>query len=327
MVYEEKTLKSDLFVRKPVDDVCRKINDNSSKQIILNGGRGTGKSTILYNLRNSSIGTDSPTFYTYFESATSIPREPNNLFNEEFLKHYYELKFSLKLLQNIKEKYPIIFVKYFLGINETARNLNMEMCDYINNRFYVNPRGSIDTYLAPGQMSYEILERLKSGLGIGSINVSIDRFDHINGSSAYVQNLLSEYFSMFDKTIITADDPSVSIENVREKGFDIITADYGGNIDIVRDIINRKIQEQTAYDQRKYFNLSLVTGEILERLIADSNGNISIMLKAATEAVDSYQWYAGKRDFGELLLLETQELVKQSDKMLSYSKNPPKFHL
>ena len=50
----EELLNSNLFVKEPVFELLKRIKENSSKKIILTGGRGIGKS-VFYKHRNSKI--------------------------------------------------------------------------------------------------------------------------------------------------------------------------------------------------------------------------------------------------------------------------------
>ena len=84
-IYTERFIQTNEFVEKPVNEFCNKIKNNSSKKIILSGGRGTGKSLILYNNQNININSKEQCIFTRFDSVGQFP----STFNELFLSHYY----------------------------------------------------------------------------------------------------------------------------------------------------------------------------------------------------------------------------------------------
>lgn len=79
LIYDER------FIREPADKYSRALQEKSSSRIILNSGRGTGKSVILNNMENRNVGTNEPVIYTHFDSVVNFSRVPTERFNEVFL--------------------------------------------------------------------------------------------------------------------------------------------------------------------------------------------------------------------------------------------------
>lgn len=324
-------LTGEQFVREPVDSLSIKIDDNDSKRIILNGGRGTGKSIILQNMENKGIETKTPTIYTHFDSVINFSVMPNKVFNECFFEHYYELCFSWKLLKFIEKNYVLTYETYFKDIELLLKGLSSELDIYIKKLRYNDI--SLGRYLSSTEISSEILRRLKECLGIDSFNLAIDRFDWTNGKSVFSQQVLSRYFDMFDKTIITSDDENLedanNIKKLEEKGYAFIIANYGCNIDVVKHIIRRRIKlyNQGIKNPNNYFNADVITDEIYQNLIDKTNGNISAMVASASGVTDLWNWY-GSNDVDWYQLFdaaidEQLSTVRQLKKMST----PPKLHL
>ena len=55
------------FVREPALEFIKKIKTCPDKKIILTGGRGSGKSSVLYNFENTGIGNLNQLIYTRFD--------------------------------------------------------------------------------------------------------------------------------------------------------------------------------------------------------------------------------------------------------------------
>ncbi len=323
-------IKMEQFIREPVDLLSKEIIENSSKKIILNGGRGTGKSVILHNTQDKGLGTENQIMLMQFDSLTIFPNSPNELFDEKFLNHYYELRFSWKLLSYISANYILTYESDFKDIEELLRNISKNTDDCINNMYY--EKKELQRYLMPTEISSEILERFKKKFGINTLTLAIDRFDWMNGSSAYVQQIISKYFDLFDKTVITTDD--LSIENkqreLENKGYAFITAMYGKNADVVKQIIRKRIElyNEIKDNFKKSLDENIMTDKIYNNLVNESNGNISLMLNTFGEITDLLDWKNGyvqnlEEEFNAEMSIQLHKM-KQLRKM---DATPPKLHL
>ncbi len=309
----EELINTEAFVREPVDSLTKEIRDNSSKKIILNGGRGTGKSVTLSCMQNQGLGMESQTILMRFDSVIGFAKYPTKWFNEAFFAHYYELVFSWNLLSFIKQHYGLTYETYFQDIEALLQNVSQNTDDYIQNIYYEEK--TIERFLRPTEISSEIITRLKKYLGIQKLNLAIDRFDWINGSSSYTQSLISKYFNLFDKTVITVDDDSLEKGRLIKNGYSIVPITYGKEIDVIKQIIKKRI------------GVDIFTNEMYRKLIEESNGNISFIIDTCGEVRDILNWEDEKVDidteFNETL---NHQLIRRKE-LRERDGNPPKFYL
>ena len=316
------------FIREPADKYGRTLQENSSSRIILNSGRGTGKSVILNNMENRNVGTNEPVIYTHFDSIVNFSRVPTDRFNEVFFEHYYEINFSWKLLNHIKKYYVLTYQNYFKDIELLLKKITEEL-DKSVKRLYIDEM-VINNPLYATQISSEIIERLKKHLGISSVILAIDRFDWTNGRSGYAQQRLSKYFDLFNKVIITSDDEALIDEINRKqfenKGYSFVSQNYGNDLSIIKSIIRKRIQTYNATNNDYRFNEDDITNVIYENLINNSNGNISTMLTTVYEVINLSKWENGKVDLSDLF---TKCLDEQNNNVKELKKIsvPPKLHL
>ena len=323
----QKLLTTDQFVNEPVNEISKILNENSSKRIILNGGRGTGKSTILYNMENISVGTDKPIIYTQFDSVINFSVTPNNIFDKIFFEHYYELCFSWNLLNFIEKNYFINYEKYFKDIETLLKSISKEFDKSIRNIRYHEIL--LNRYLFSKEIASEIIKRFKKYLSPSSFTLIIDRFDWINGRSAFSQQILKKYFDLFDKTIITSDDEKLNDANTKklfeEKGYSVTTANYGNNLEIVKNIIKKRIQLHNQ-NTDTYFNVDNIDDVIYKNLIYRTNGNLSLMLSSMNEVINLFEWHDRKTDIIDLFDLSIEKELNKS-KQLKKISSPPKLYL
>ncbi len=328
----QEIIQTEQFIREPVDSLNQKINENSSKKIIVNGGRGSGKSLILLNNQNKGLGTENQTILMNFDSIISLSTSPNELFSEAFFNHYYELLFSLKLLSYIKSNYALTYESHFSDIGVMLHSISKNTSDFINNIYY--EKKTLQKYLLPGEISAKIIERFKKCLGINTLTLAIDRFDWMNGSSAYTQHIISKYFDMFDKIIITVDDLALDEQDkkseLEKQGYSFITANYGKNVDVVKQIIKKRIAyfNEITNNSQKSFHENILTDKIYNNLVRKANGNITIILDTLREIAYLLDWKNGsvedlEDEFDNELNIQLNKL-KQIRKI---DATPPKFHL
>ena len=63
----QQLIKTEQFIREPVDTLSRELTESSSKKIILDGGRGSGKSVVLENIQDKGLGTRNQTILIRFD--------------------------------------------------------------------------------------------------------------------------------------------------------------------------------------------------------------------------------------------------------------------
>ena len=330
----EKILETPEFVRKPVDKVCEKIENSDSKRIILSGGRGAGKSVVLESLEKKHLDDERHFIYTGFSTIPIFGHAPDDLFPEQFWKHYYELYFAQKILWHIKGNnynHGMIYENHFQEVNLLLNDIAMQTTSYINNATYGGV--SINRYLAPMELSSQIVDDIKKHLNLKSLSLMIDRFDWTNGRSELVQELLSQYFDLFDQVIVTTDDESLLERKNRkaliEKGYSFINVNYGKNMMVIKSIIRRRIQNHNQNLRRgeNRFPEDIITNEIYQSLITKTNGNIKVMLDSMRKLLNHYWFYDESFDIEKHAEQAIDESVENYQKIKEMDACPPKFYL
>lgn len=326
----EELVNSREFVREPIDRICNFFENSSSKKTILCGGmgtgRGSGKSVILQNLEKRGIGREQQYIYTSFD--LGFIHSLDSICTQEFFEHYYEVIVTKKILNYINKFYKYTYESKFKLIDKEIDILIKEINNYINlARYYDNMK--LSKYLKTGEISGEILTKFKKSLNIDSLNVSIDRFDWINGSSELSQTLLSKYFNIFDKTIITSDDEQVKTDDYNKKylrdGFAIHKTMIGKNTEVLKEIIRIRIKK---YNNEKNigFNPNILTDNIYKIMIDKAHGNINLILDSVSDFVDEWYFKEGKLDVEQQIndcMDKNSDTVKKLQKM----SRPPKLYL
>lgn len=326
-IQASELIKSDELVREPVDDFSNKILNSNSKKIVLTGGRGIGKSVILYNIELKGLGTEKQTILVNFGSIMTLPKEYDEIFDEKFINHFYEVQFCSKILNYIKRNYSLTYETYFKYYEQLLKNINEKTCNYINNSIF--EKVTLDSYIKPTQFSETILKNLKAYLGISSISLAIDRFDWINGSSSIPQKVLYKFFEMFDKVIITSDDETIKKDNLINSGYEVIDVNYGKNELVIKEIIRKRIKKYNENKKICYLTFpdDNITNEIYHRLINKTNGNISCMLNCVSEVITDWQIENGNIDLNEQFDKESEQQLIKIKKIKNMDANQPKLYI
>ena len=328
-ISQNQLLFDNKFVREPVDELCKELNNNSSKRIILTGGRGTGKTLSLYNNENRGIGSENQCIYTSFDSCYINRVSQDEYINETFFNHYYELVLSFKLLNYIKKYYGLTYDNNFKDIEALLNNIRVNTDYYINNVHFINI--PLDRYLEPTEISKDIIDKLRSSLNINYLTLGIDRFDWTNGNSSLSQNILSKYFEMFDKVIITSDDERMLNKNNRklylDKGYTFVDANYGNDINVVKKILQRRIEEYNKQIVQGQINFPInnIDDEVCEILINKTN-NISLMIDSLYEVIRMWNWKDKIIDINKEFDLASDEQLKVFKRLKKMSRSK-KIHL
>lgn len=324
IIKPEQLKKLALLVNEPVDKISKELINNDSKKIILNSNRGTGKSIVLNDIQNKSLNTDNQTIYTRFDSMLNIASKPDSYFDDKFFKHYYELIISLKLLSYIKNNYPKLYEDKFKSDYEYLKFLTNCTDNYIKDYWFGY---KLDHYLKQGVITKTIIRKFKQNTNIDKLNIAIDNFDSINSASCYTQELLSNYFDFFDKTIITVNEPLSN--NKKYKDFDCKTISYNKDINVIKQIIGKRIAlyNLNKTDYEYYFDQNNITGDMYLSLITKTNGNISLMLEIIHNLIKTYNFYDKKIDIETQLNKEIDIQLNVQNKLIKINKNKPKFYL
>ena len=314
-------VNSEEFVREPVDKEINGILNSSSSRIILTGGKGIGKSTVLCGLEKRGLGCKEQTIYDNPEGVITLAKEPTEMFNSKVFDYLSELRFTNNILFYIKRNFPIVFKKYFEKDMESIHSLLDELFKQLNNAYFEDI--TIECKYGIKELSLDVLNRFRQIMEIDKLNIAIDRFDKMNGSSEYVQNTYAKYFDMFDKVILTSDDTSLDSERLFSKGYDLRHISYGNDKDVLREIIRRR---KSLYEDNKTYKELFTTDLFLDKL-TKFDGNIDLSLETLACVRDLFSWYNGSDHSVESILDEAIEEKKEYSKKLERIISKPTLYV
>jgi len=314
-------VNSEEFVREPVDKEVNEILNSSSNKIILTGGKGIGKSTVLCGLEKRGLGCKEQTIYANPEGVITLAKEPNEMFCNRVFDYLSELRFTNNILFYIKNNYPIVFKKYFEKDMESVHSLLDELFKQLNNSCFEDV--TIECKHGTKELSFDVLNRFRQIMEIDKLNIAIDRFDKMNGSSEYVQKTYERYFDMFDKVILTSDDPNLDNEGLFAKGYNLRHISYGNDKDVLKEIIRRR---KSLYEDNKTYKELFTTDLFLDKL-TKFDGNIDLSLETLVCVRDLFSWYNGSDHSVESILDEAIEDKKESAKKFERIISKPTLYL
>ena len=323
-----KLLVSDLLIGEPIDEVNKNITDTNARRVVLASGRGSGKSVILGKRELDSLNTKNPAILTRFDAAGMFGTKDNQFFNKKVIEHYYEVVMAKKLLNYIKEYYPELYRRDCARIDSVVSEKILEVDRYINNAFYQNV--GLSQTLFSGEIVSEIVSILRKGTKADSLTLMIDRFDWTHNSDPRVQNILKNYFDMFERVIVTSDDSSIKDDRRRnsleDKGFKIVDFGYSSNPQVVKDIIKPRFLLDESKVGSKKFSVDDISDEDFVSLVDRCDGNISTMLDVLRDTETLYHWSGGNFSMSDAIDTECTDKLRGVKQLRKMSK-PQKLHL
>lgn len=320
-------LFSDLLEKESVDEVNLRLTGNNKRgKLILTGSRGCGKSTVLAVRENTATQTSDPAMLVSFEGTGLFGSKENRRFNRTVMEHYYEVIMCNKFLNYVKKYYPQLYTAKFSRFEDTIVTRLDEIDRYLSNYRYTDV--DLREKLFSGEALSEMCSVFRSCAKADTLTLMIDRFDWTHNSDPRVQKILSNYFTMFEKVIITSDDSTLLRDkkkkaNLDKSGYEIVVMDYGCNIDTVKKIVEARFKVDG--DEIDNFPVEFTSDEEFRKIVEVSGGNIDTVLDIFRYAEIIHNWDF-KGDCSTVLDDASQEktsLIKQFRKM--YKK--PKFHL
>lgn len=315
---KEKVIKGHIY-QEPVNELVGELKANTSKRIILTGNKGSGKSTILYQMEKEGITTYNPSIISYFDSVGITLGECDK---EELYTHMYELEMSNNILNYINKYYRDIYYDHFKDLHRLIKSLITELNIYIRNIGFQNVK--INRMYKNGELTEKIVKTFKKSLE--SLTLIIDKFDSIDNGSELSQRKLSNYFDLFDKIIIVGEDKTIKSERKQElnnKGYQIINVEYGTNINNIKGILFPIIGKYniSLIKDDIPFPLENLTDELLTKVSNMTKGNIDIILKSVANTHVLASWKDVTFNFEETLL---REVKRQLDIRLELDNMSPK---
>lgn len=305
-------MDSYVLVEKPVDKEVASILNSESKKIILAGERKTGRTVVLRSMEKRGLNTKEQSIYCWHEGIIMHSIEPDGWFNKEAFDCYYELCFMKVINKYIRDNYPSIYEKYFKedkGIKRYHSICKQFDSTFNNHLFGDEP---FDIKLASKELSKGILDKFREIQELDRLNLLVDGFDRINGSSKYVQEIYQRYFDMFDKVVVTTDDKSINRRKLRKEGYDIRKIMYGNNKNVVKEIIERRV---AAYEFEKHVRVGrkrFIDDSFISRLIQEM-GTLGLSIEVVSEIIANLDFYKG-RSFEEMTDYAIEEVKSSEEK-------------
>lgn len=297
-------VNSDNLIKEPLYLAAKEIKNLGAKKIILRG-EGNGKSTLLYFLQKNTAYSNNPFIVVSFETmGWSIFTIANNnsTFNEELFRYYIECKFASEILNYLKDFYEFSYKLYFEKYHQFIYDNIDEIYHYINNSIY-NENMTIDINLKNKEAVKKILNMFKKEGKFKNISLGIDNFDKLNNSDSLTQKIISEYFNLFNKVIITSKSDFLPdewyktyfYENSNLYTYVPYEITYGKYEEIVKEILIKRIDEHNRKERENNnfvdFPKDWLNYQNLKLLIDKTNGNIKIMLDILRNLISHYNFY------------------------------------
>ena len=279
------------LVEKPVAKEVNSILNSESKKIILAGERETGRTVVLRSIENRGLNTKEQSIYCLLQGVVMHSKEPEGWFNEKAFDCYYELTFTSVILGYIRDTYPSIYEKYFQEEKERFCSISKRYNNTFNNNIFGDK--TFDINLATKELSKGILDKFREIQGLDRLNLLVDNFDRMNGSSKYVQEIYKKYFDMFDKVVITTDDKSIDKIRLKREGYDIRKISYGKNKNVLKEIIERRVVIHEAEKNVNVGRKRFIDDSFICRLIQEM-GTLGLSLKVVNNIVEHLAFYEGR---------------------------------
>lgn len=321
----DKLLLSDLFVSDVVGQTNAGIDIIGGNRVILAGNRGTGRSVILSSREREHAGSENPSIYTRFDACGMFGKREDEVFNREFMEHYYEVLMSGKILDYVRRFYPDVYVKKFMKDDALYEGRLYDTDKYIRDAYYVERQ--LREKFSPKEITGDLVGKVRNSIGADSLELMIDRFDWTHNSDERIQSILANYFDLFDRTIITSDDSTIDKKHLNDEGYSIGQCGYTHIPVVVREIIKRRIDLGKEMNQDETpFPIDEVSDKTIRDLVDRTDGNMNLMLNAMIEAESLYSWHGEKADVDEVVD-RAASLALESEKQLRKVSHPQKLHL
>ncbi len=247
-----------VFIYEPVKQIIDKIKSSKKNKIILTGVEDSGKklTTLQYMSENEEI-------FVYL--------------NVISLQHYNIAKTNIKMEAYIESIVAgeLLKVLSVLGLDSQMLLLNSNV-PYLKE----NPE-TLRNYKV-GDLISSLIYRIRK-LTDKNIVFVVDKMDLSNND---IQEIISKYFDLFDKSIIISSDNMVYNNKERQldlinKDFDIIKVDYAKNPDVLIKIIDSRIEyyNKKCNPSNKLLTLNeMLDYKTISKIANLSNGNIRKIL-------------------------------------------------
>ena len=275
----EELIKSDEFVKEPVDKIINSILGSDKKKVILVGGPGSGKSVVLNSFVNKNLGEKEKTIYHIPEV---LPYSFEKDFSSDLINYWFELYIAARTLNYIKKNYPKIHEEYFEDDNSKVYNRLEMLNSYM--RFCEYKKKTIETDITTGDITIDVLRRFREIAKIDKLNWAIERFDSTSRSTEYTQKLYEKYFALFDKVVLISNDTSLDKNRLENNGYSINELTYGKDKDVLREIILRRIRWYNKTQDANVYE-ELFTRDLFINKLDCTDGDIELAISILFEFI------------------------------------------
>lgn len=270
---------NDDIINEKLDDLSKKINLSKSRKIIVTGDKKSGKSEALkYYTQKSNNNSRCVVYIDYKDVLYKAA-----LSNKEY-DFYYELIFVKKMLESVK----LLNDKIFSNFEFFEKIVNIELSkfrEFLLTRFYSSDEkikfkkhGLIKNMIKLFELS-----------GIERVNLVIDHFDFVGESSERFQKFMEEYFSYFNKVIITSNEKMKDdkIKKLKNNGYFFVEVNNGKNREFIRRVLSNyldNMEKNEIFDVNYILRIHnlyvmIVDDSFVDNLIDRCNGNIDMMMQ------------------------------------------------
>lgn len=298
-------------VQEPVNKILDKINESNEKVLVLNGERGSGRTTVLLSKEAQSKAGKEINIYNHFEHA-GIGVTMQDV-GEDLIKHKYELEMTSVLLRYLTsngicdENIEIIAEEV-----KKLRKLFVYDINYLgiekNFKSEIKQQGHYTEYLT---------KVIRSTYHPEKFSFLVDRFDWMFNRSMEAQRCIQDYFSLFDQVVLTTDD-----DNYASK-YPTLEVNYGKNKEIVKEIIRKYVDAINGTKNiEEQLNLNDISDETIEYITEMANGNIDVILQSISAL---YLYQNGELD--SALRMKIGEKISMTKKLILPEHLHPKFYI
>lgn len=259
--------------------------NESDKDILVVGTRGTGKTTMINDLLqtdNDKVVIDGTLKYT--ESLFLKDKDIYNL--------YQTCLIIKKIINDIKNRYEEKYIKEFILYEMHIDNIIRQIYFMGMTDIYKKGTDIINEELLnmPEILLDRLLNLMNKKLDLKDITLVIDNFDVVEGSSQNYQRFIYNRIKSYLRLILTISDKNVVNNDTLLKDFnkdnEIVKMDYSKDIDSVRNILDNEVRN-TFIRKQHYsmgYNLNFVlSNETIGLMIKKTNGNLFDMLTAVRD--------------------------------------------
>lgn len=274
-------IENGCVLQEPINNIIKGFHD---KKIIISGPSFSGKSLLgEYYIGNLNKTCSKGIYYPVHRTGEDIIYTLN--VSREILEQYTRMRMIKKLYLMAKQFDVGLYNSDFKAMDERVRENIKKM---ISN---VNKEKVLKDLLISEECKEKVIDDIKNKMQIESLEIV---FDMLDNHSLVTQEVIKEYFDLFDRIIILTKDKDVSIDDKRRedlfnKQYSIIDLEYCYDADVIKSIINSrlaKLQEEEKVLLEYDDIYQVIDPTIFDNIVKEANGNIKAIVSGVYYALD-----------------------------------------